>query len=106
MEIIDYKASDFEKSAESAVQSKEEFAVKVSGWRRRIIASGLRRYRNYRENQKRTRNALMLIPYGFITPTFWVVCVKAEFEHFMPNWQTENGELIINFIKGLSKRDQ
>jgi hypothetical protein len=99
MQTIDYNTADFEKLALSAVESKAEFLVKVTGWKRKLIASGLSHYRCYREGQGRAMHALMVIPYGFITPTFWSVCVRAEFEHFMPSWEMEKKELLIKFTR-------
>lgn len=41
----------------------------------------------------------MLIPYVFFAPTFWVICVKSEFENFMPSWVNEEPELIVRLTK-------
>lgn len=96
MLTINYNDSTFEKLALQAVQSKEEFSIRVSGWKRKPIKKGLSHFRNYKQGRGRS---LMLIPYGFITPTFWVVCVKADFENLMPDWQTEDGDLVVRFAR-------
>lgn len=97
MLVINYSDSNFEEIALQAIKSKQEFSINIRAWQRKPITRGLNYYNQYRNGKRNI--SLMLIPYVFFTPTFWVVCVKSEFENFMPSWVNEEHELIVRFAK-------
>ncbi|MDP2109664.1 MAG: hypothetical protein Q8N46_11615 [Anaerolineales bacterium] len=112
MPEYEYGSKDFEAQITSAIQTGQPFLVKIKGWRKRVIGNGLQHYLRYldsrRQGKAKRLSTLLLIPYGFVTPTFWVLCVKAEFERIYPSIQTSADALVIKFeseksgVSGLS----
>ena len=82
MLVYEYGSKDFESQIASAIQAEQPFVVEVKGWRKRAIETGLQHYLRYLHSRLRGENksisALRMIPFSFVTPTFWIVCVKAE----------------------------
>jgi hypothetical protein len=95
--IIDYNDPNFEKLGLQSIESRDEFLVKVKGWKAKSIAIGLKHYRFSIVGAR--VNSLRLIPYGLIAPTFWTICVRAGFESLWPDWRFENNELMVRFAK-------
>lgn len=102
MSEYEYDSKDVETRVASAIQAGEPFILKIRGWRRYVIGKGLQHYLRYLEFRRQGKNrlaALLIIPFGFVTPTFWVLCVKAEFEGMYPSVEASNDILVIRFEK-------
>lgn len=103
MSEYEYGSKDFEAQITGAIQARQPFIVKVNGWRKHAIGNGLRHYLRYldsrRHGKTKSLSALLIIPFGFVTPTFWVLCVKAEFERMYPSIQpsADADALVIKF---------
>ena len=101
MLVTQYGSKDFENQTASAIQTRQPFIVKVNGWRKRSIGAGLRHYLRYLDSRRygktKPLSALLIIPFGFMTPTFWVLCVRAEFEKMYPSIQQSADALVIKF---------
>lgn len=101
MSEYEYGSKDFEAQITNAIQTRQPFIVKVNGWRKRAIGNGLRHYLRYLDSRRHGKtkqlSALLVIPFGFVTPTFWVLCVKAEIEGMYPSIQPSADTLVIKF---------
>lgn len=100
MLIAQYGSKDFETQTDNAIQAKQPFIVQVNGWKKRAIKAGLPHYLRYLDTRLRGKTSLAtlrLIPFGFITPTFWVLCVRAQFERMYPSIQQSTDALVIRF---------
>lgn len=103
MFVFEYGSEEFENQTANAIQTRQPFLVEVRGWRKRVIRTGLRHYLKYlnsrRDKKNKPLSALLIIPFGFVTPTFWVLCVKAEFEGMYPIIQQSADVLIVKFAQ-------
>lgn len=102
MLVFQYGSKDFEKRIADTIQTKQPFIVEVHGWKKRAIGAGLQHYLRYLRSRQRGESkplsALLMIPFGFVTPTFWVLCVKAEAASMYPRILTQSASaLAIEF---------
>src|SRR5690242_16733441 len=101
MHIFDYHDVDINEKTTRLLETNTSFGITVNGWRARFIHSGLRYYLRYREafdmGQRRIWIALSVIPFGFITPTFWAICIRAEINGMRPKIASSTDRLVVVF---------
>lgn len=103
MQLFDYRVRGVESETMRLASTKVSFGLCVSGWRRHFIRVGLRYYLRYRDaldrGNRRSWIALLVIPFGFITPTFWVICVRAELNSMRPRIDNVSDPMVVVFEK-------
>lgn len=82
MEILDYRSQDVADVASSLVRKHSPFGLRISGWRSGAVRAGMKPYLKYRASyqrgNKRPLSALAVVPFALVSPTFWMLCVRAE----------------------------
>lgn len=98
MLICEYGVKDFEKQVINAIQDKQPFILKINGWRKCTINAGLRHYFRYLDSQRGGKSsplsALLVIPFGFVTPTFWVICIQAALARMYPTIEQQSVDML------------
>ncbi len=88
MRVLDYGAPHIEDDAVSLARKRTPFGLRIEGWRRAPIRAGLKPYLKYRAacglGEKRPLIGLATIPFVLVSPTFWMVCVRAEVNGMLP----------------------
>ena len=88
MRVLDYSASRVEEDAVGLARARAPFGLRIVGWRRTPIRAGLRPYLKYRaaysRGERRPLIALAAIPFAIVSPTFWMICVRAEMSGMLP----------------------
>ena len=105
MNVINYTAPDVGAQIDQEIESKKPFGLRISGWRSSVIKAGLPYYIRYRDAVDHGKRdplvGLLVIPFGFVTPTFWMTCVRTEFNKQLPRVDTASGSFIVVFEQRL-----